>query len=244
MSATSCRTSTSSPTRRGRCRPRSPPCARRPAVRSPPASWRCGSSAPRAPTPSSRWSPTSPSCRRCRCCATRRPAERPVTFGYHGRPATSIRTGCCCATGSGTCIGRDHEADEQRTYRVDRIEGDVTITGADHAFERPDGFDPRDQFPTDAKRVGVGDAVVVDAVVRVSAERAVIVEREVGTEHVVRRYADGAIDRRGAVRQRRRVRVVGARPHRPRRGARPAGGEGGGDRAAHGARRRTAVRPR
>ena len=40
----------------------------------------------------------------------------------------------------------------------------------------------------------MGDAVVVDAVVRVSADRAAMIERELGSEHVLRRHADGAVD--------------------------------------------------
>ena len=43
------------------------------------------------------------------------------------RTAGSIRTGCCCAPGSGTSWGATTTHDELRTYRVDRIEGDVTV---------------------------------------------------------------------------------------------------------------------
>ena len=120
--------------------------------------------------------------------------RRTVTFRYHATPRHLDPFGVLLRNGFWYVIGREHEADQQRTYRVDRIEGDVAITGADHAFERPVGFDPRDQLPSDAKRVGVGDAVVVDAVVRVSAARAAMIEREVGSEHVLRRHADGAVD--------------------------------------------------
>ena len=120
--------------------------------------------------------------------------RRTVTFRYHATPRHLDPFGVLLRNGFWYVIGREHEADQQRTYRVDRIEGDVAVTGADHAFERPVGFDPRDQLPSDAKRVGVGDAVVVDAVVRVSAARAAMIEREVGSEHVRRRHADGAVD--------------------------------------------------
>src|SRR5690606_35578286 len=79
-----------------------------------------------------------------------------VTFGYHGRPRTVDPYGLLLRNGFWYVLGRDHGHDEQRTYRVDRIEGDAAIVGGDAAFERPEGFDPRDAFPADAKQFGVG----------------------------------------------------------------------------------------
>ena len=198
------------------------------------ALWKLGATSADAELPVVAHVPELSSLPTLRDAAARR---RTVTFRYHATPRHVDPFGVLLRNGFWYVIGREHEADQQRTYRVDRIEGDVAVTGADHAFERPVGFDPRDQLPSDAKRVGVGDAVVVDAVVRVSAARAAMIEREVGSEHVRAPPRRRRRRCRGAVRQRRRVRNLGARADRPRRGARPAGGAGGGDRAARARRR-------
>lgn len=118
-----------------------------------------------------------------------------VTFGYHGRHRAVDPYGLLLRNGFWYVLGRDHGHDEQRTYRVDRIEGDATIVGDDAAFDRPDGFDPRDAFPVDAKQFGVGAPgdVPATAKVRISAVRAVLVERQLGGDRVTRRYKRGDI---------------------------------------------------
>lgn len=88
-------------------------------------------------------------------------------------------------------VGFDRGRDDRRTYRVDRIVGDVEVGEAD-AFERP-AIDVRAAVPTDPKLVG-GSAGPSTAVVRVSAVRAATVVREVGDERVVARHDDGSID--------------------------------------------------
>lgn len=124
-----------------------------------------------------------------------------VEFGYHGRTRRVDPYGLLLRNGFWYVLGRDHGHDEQRTYRVDRIEGDATIVGGDGVFERPAGFDPRDAFPVDAKRFGLGAggddagsaAASATAKVRISAERAVLVERQLGADRVTRRYKRGDI---------------------------------------------------
>ena len=117
-----------------------------------------------------------------------------VGFRYRGLARRLDPYGLLLRNGFWYVLGHDHGHDEQRTYRVDRIDGDVAIASGDHAFARPDGFDPRDAFPTDAKHFGVVDDAAVTARVRISKERAVIVERELGSERVVRRGKRGWID--------------------------------------------------
>jgi len=131
----------------------------------------------------------------------------PVTFGYHGRPREVDPYGLLLRNGFWYVLGHDHGHDEQRTYRVDRIEGDVGLAGDAGSFERPTGFDPRDAFPADAKRFGVPDAkrpgvpdaepggrsAATTAKVRIAAARARFVERDVGAERVTRRYRNGDI---------------------------------------------------
>ena len=72
----------------------------------------------------------------------------------------------------------------------------MRISGDDRSFERPAGFDPRAAFPSEAKHfgIGVGDEDAVTARVRISKDRAVIVERELGSDRVVRRGKRGWID--------------------------------------------------
>ncbi len=117
-----------------------------------------------------------------------------VGFRYRGRARRLDPYGLLLRNGFWYVLGHDHGHDEQRTYRVDRIEGDVAIAGGDGSFRRPDGFDPRDAFPSEAKHFGIVDEDAVTARVRISKFRAVIVEREIGADRVVRRGKRGWID--------------------------------------------------
>ena len=119
----------------------------------------------------------------------------PVRFGYHGRERVVDPYGLLLRNGFWYVLGRDHGYDEQRTYRVDRIEGQVVIAGGGGAFDRPAGFNPRDAFPADAQRFGVAgdDGTPAVAKVRIAAERAALLERQLGTERVVHRYRAGDI---------------------------------------------------
>ncbi len=87
------------------------------------------------------------------------------------RSATAARAarldpyGLLLRTGFWYVVGRDHEHDELRTYRVDRIEGAVAVSD-DVTFERPHGFDLRTAFPVDPKELGANGVDAV-AVVRV-----------------------------------------------------------------------------
>lgn len=84
-------------------------------------------------------------------------------------------------------IGFDETRGERRTYRVDRIEGDVVV-GEPGAFERPADFDIRTAFPSDARLLG--DEPETVATVRIGAVRHGH-ERELGS--VVDRRPDGSI---------------------------------------------------
>ena len=117
-----------------------------------------------------------------------------VAFTYRGRARQVDPYGLLLRDGFWYLLGRDHGHDELRTYRVDRVSGDVQIVGDDGVFERPPGFDPRDVFPTNAKQFGVVVDASVSARVRIARERAALVEREVGSDRVVARRRDGAID--------------------------------------------------
>ncbi len=117
-----------------------------------------------------------------------------VSFTYHDQARRLDPYGLLLRNGFWYVLGRDHGHDEQRTYRVDRIQSVVQLLEPDGAFERPAGFDPRQAFPSEAKHFGVVDDDSSTARVRISKERAIIVEREVGSDRVVRRGKPGWID--------------------------------------------------
>jgi predicted DNA-binding transcriptional regulator YafY len=114
-----------------------------------------------------------------------------VEFVYRGDRRRVDPYGLLLRQGFWYVVGRDHRHDEVRTFRVDRIESSVD-TGPAHAFERPSDFDPVAAFPADPKALGGGPNVT--AVVRFSAAAAARLEREVGSDRVIARHADGAID--------------------------------------------------
>jgi predicted DNA-binding transcriptional regulator YafY len=116
-----------------------------------------------------------------------------VTFSYHGTARMLQPHGLLGREGNWYVVGLDVGRSEQRTYRVDRIEGAVAV-GAPGAFDRPEGFDVRAAFPADAKLIGGDPVENRRAVVRVSAERATSVVTELGSDAVVRRQPDGSVD--------------------------------------------------
>ena len=122
-------------------------------------------------------------------------AHRPVRFTYHGAERRLDPYGLLLRGGFWYVIGHDHLRGEVRTFRVDRIEGEVTAvegSGPDAApFERPAGFDPRAVFPDDPKVLGGGEGT---AIVRIDAAIAPSVRREVAADAVMADRDDGSID--------------------------------------------------
>ncbi len=115
-----------------------------------------------------------------------------VSFGYRGVSRTVDPWGLLLRDGFWYLIGYDHGREDRRTYRIDRIDGEVErIT--DRSFERPEGFDPRDAFPDDPKLIGA-DASVPDARVEIDAARAATALAEVGDGRVRVRHDDGSIE--------------------------------------------------
>lgn len=115
-----------------------------------------------------------------------------ITFGYRGTARNLEPYGLLGRQGNWYVVGRDVERDEQRTFRIDRVEGDVELSDSD-AFERPDDIDVRDAFPADAKLLGLEGDVTPEAEVLVSAVRAAVVERDLGEDGVTERRDDGSI---------------------------------------------------
>ncbi len=113
-----------------------------------------------------------------------------VTFGYRGKERVLQPYSLLLRERFWYVIGFDLGHDEVRTYRVDRIDGDVTV-GDRAAFARPVGFDPRDSFPADPKLLG--DEPEARALVLVEPPRAAAVVRELGDDAVVERRPAGAV---------------------------------------------------
>ena len=120
-------------------------------------------------------------------------AKATVGFTYRENVRRLDPFGLLLRDGYWYVIGHDHLYGQVRTYRVDRIEGGVTVGVAD-AFERPSGFDIRTVFPSDPKLLGDAEQEVTRAIVRIDAARAALVAGEVGESAVVRRCDDGSIE--------------------------------------------------
>jgi proteasome accessory factor B len=117
-------------------------------------------------------------------------ARAEVAFGYHGSPRRLHPYALLLRERYWYVIGLDVDRDEVRTYRVDRMEGELTI-GEAAAFERPEGFDPRATFPSDPKMLGGEPAARAE--VLIDEPRAVAIERELGAAAVLSRRPDGSI---------------------------------------------------
>jgi proteasome accessory factor B len=113
-----------------------------------------------------------------------------VAFRYRGSERELDPYGLLLREGFWYVIGHDHRHQEVRTYRVDRIEGDVSLRSA-ASFERPEGFDVRAAFPADAKLLGEADDGAAVAEVRVDPPLADVVRRELGADSVVREDGSG-----------------------------------------------------
>jgi proteasome accessory factor B len=117
-------------------------------------------------------------------------AHHTVTFSYRGSSRRLDPYGLLLRGGFWYVIGHDHGHDQVRTYRVDRIEGEVDVDPASD-FDRPDDFDPEASFPADPKLLG--DGRPIDAMVWVSAVHAGEIRRELGDDAVVEERADGSV---------------------------------------------------
>ena len=138
-----------------------------------------------APTPSALL-PSLPSLPPLFDASTRRAT---VEFTYSGRPRRLDPFGLLTRDGFWYVTGFEHGAGERRTFRVDRIDGNVVV-GAPDAFTVPADFDLAHALPDDPKAMG---ATPAEARVLVGAMRAAKVAREVGDDAVEERRGDGSI---------------------------------------------------
>lgn len=114
--------------------------------------------------------------------ASRRSAS--TTFVYRGETRHVDVAAIRFHGGFWYVVGWDHDRNEARTFRVDRIEGTPEV-GASGSAAVPDGFDPAEAFA--GKPWGFGSGGVVEVTVAVDAPEAARVETELGSEAVVER---------------------------------------------------------
>ena len=116
-------------------------------------------------------------------------AERkPVTFTYNGAERTIDPYRLDFQRDHWYVSGFDHLRQEERNFRVDRIDGDVS-SGARHSFDRPATGVPGARL--EPWQLGEGEPV--HARVLVDAQQAAIAIGEAGREAVVEERDDGSV---------------------------------------------------
>ncbi|MBA2325802.1 MAG: WYL domain-containing protein [Actinobacteria bacterium] len=113
-----------------------------------------------------------------------------VTFAYRGEPRRLDPWGIVFRRGHWYVVGHDHDRDDERAFRIDRVEGPVE-TGPSGTVEPPADLDPASLLRDDPWRFG-GDEPVT-ARVLVDAPQAPGVVHQVGEHLVVERRADGSV---------------------------------------------------
>ena len=114
-----------------------------------------------------------------------------TSFVYRDRPRVVHPYGLLARNGFWYLIAFDVERNMQVTYRVDRIDSDITC-GESQAFVRPADFNVLTAFSRDPKEFpGMPQEV---AVVRLDHRVAPAAVRELGDDAIVARRTDGSID--------------------------------------------------
>lgn len=115
-------------------------------------------------------------------------ARAPVTFRYRGEERRLDPYAVTFRGGNWYVLGRDHDRDDVRSFRADRIEGRVRV-GDGATFERPPEFDPDRVLHDEPWRYG--DEPAVEARVRVDRTIAAWVAQRLTPASVVEDDADG-----------------------------------------------------
>jgi predicted DNA-binding transcriptional regulator YafY len=115
-----------------------------------------------------------------------------VAFLYRGEQRRVDPYGLLLREGYWYVIGFDHVRSDRRTFRVDRIDGEI-VAGDAGAFDVPPGFDPRAEFPNDPKRLGDDDTDPQVAQVAVYGPVVGVVRAELGDAAVADERPDGSV---------------------------------------------------
>lgn len=118
--------------------------------------------------------------------------RHPVEFSYADTLRVVEPWGVLLRDGFWYLVGHDRLRDARRTFRVDRIEGEVAVL--DEVVERPDGASLDDAVPVDPLLLGADGHIVRDAVVRIGARRAAGVVSELGSDRVRTVFDDGGVE--------------------------------------------------
>lgn len=114
----------------------------------------------------------------------------PVAFTHRGTRRHLDPWGVVFRRGNWYVVGRDRERDDERAFRLDRIQGDVEV-GAPGAFEPPGDLDPSTVLGDEPWRYG--DEQPVTARLHVDAPQAPGVVQLVGEGAVEARQTDGSV---------------------------------------------------
>ncbi len=114
-----------------------------------------------------------------------------ATFTYRGEGRRVAPVGVWFRFGHWYAVAWDLDREDVRTFRVDRVDGEVTRDTAGSA-DVPDGIDVKAALPEDPWHAEGEDHTVLR--VRVDALEAARVAEEVGQDKVVHRHASGAIE--------------------------------------------------
>jgi predicted DNA-binding transcriptional regulator YafY len=118
--------------------------------------------------------------------------RHPMKFTYAGHERVLEPFGLLSRHGHWYVMGRDADRDAERTFRLDRIEGEIEID-IDATFERPEDFDVRSSFPSDPKVLPGAIEVGSDtARVRVNASDVGVVIAQYGEGAFIQRMPDGS----------------------------------------------------
>jgi proteasome accessory factor B len=115
--------------------------------------------------------------------------RRPVRFRYHGEERTVDAYRLDFARGRWYLTGYDHLRDDERQFRLDRIEGTVAA-GEAGGYDRPSTAVPGARLQP--WQLGEGEPVV--ARLLVDADQAPWATHHVGADAVVERHADGSVE--------------------------------------------------
>ncbi len=114
----------------------------------------------------------------------------PVTFSYRGEPRHLDPWGIIFRRGHWYVVGHDHDRDDERAFRIDRVDGSVE-TGQAGTVEPPADLDPASLLLDEPWGFG-GDEPVTGRVL-VDAPQAHGVVHQVGEQAVLERRADGSV---------------------------------------------------
>lgn len=116
-------------------------------------------------------------------------ARRTVRFSYRGEPRRVNPYRLDLQRGRWYLTGFDHLRVEERVYRLDRIEGAVTLEDVEGVFERPEEAVPG--LRLEAWQLGEEEPVMAE--VLVDADQAPSAVAQVGDDAVTERLGDGSV---------------------------------------------------